>query len=166
MNRAEFWLYKEDYATHLEDKLDLNLRYGDLRGGLGFFLYEPSKPWNADRQPLRLLDYTIAYSPKQLEVLYGKFFQTFGKGLTLRTYSDDDFRHYKSLNGLRGIGRLPRQTEVVLLGARMRDIFFQENAYQVMNADSVHADTNDQVLGADLVSGRSTSAGSAAGTCG
>ncbi len=152
VNKAEFWLYEEDYATHLEDKLDLNLRYGDLRGGLGLFLYEPSKPWNSDRQPLRLLDYTVAYSPKQLEVLYGKFFQTFGKGLALRTYSDDDFRHYKSLNGLRGTARLPRQTELVLLGARMRDIFFQENTYKVMNADSVHADTTDQVLGANLSS--------------
>jgi hypothetical protein len=151
-NRSEFWLYKADWVTHLEDKLDLNLGYGDLRGGLGAFLYEPSKPWNADQQPLRLLDYTIAYSPKMLEVLYGKFFQTFGKGLALRTYSDDDFRHYKSLNGLRFIGRLPRQTDLVLLGARMRDIFFQENTYKVMNADSVHADTTDQVLGANLES--------------
>jgi hypothetical protein len=151
-NKAEFWLYKQDYATHLENKLDLNLRYGDLRGGLGMFLYEPSKPWNADRRPLRLLDYTVAYSPKMLEVLYGKFFQTFGKGLALRTYSDDDFRHYKSLHGLRGTGRLPRQTELVLLGARMRDIFFQENTYKVMNADSVHADTTDQVLGANVES--------------
>ncbi len=152
VNKAECWLYKEDYATHLEDKLDLNLRYGDLRGGLGMFLYEPSKPWNADREPLRLLDYTIAYSPKQLEVLYGKFFQTFGKGLALRTYSDDDFRHYKSLHGLRGTARLPFRTELVLLGARMRDIFFQENNYKVMNADSLHADTTDQVLGANLSS--------------
>jgi hypothetical protein len=151
-NRAEFWLYKQNYATHLENKLDLNLRYGDLRGGLGMFLYEPSKPWDAVRQPLRLLDYTVAYSPKMLEVLYGEFFQTFGKGLALRTYSDDDFRHYKSLHGLRGTARLPRQTELVLLGARMRDIFFQENAYRVMNADSVHADTTDQVLGVNLSS--------------
>jgi len=149
-NKAEFWLYRADWATHLENKLDLNLRYGDLRGGLGMFFYEPSKPWNADRQPLRLLDYTVAYSPKMLEVLYGKFFQTFGKGLALRTYSDDDFRHYKSLNGLRGTARLPLSTELVLLGARMRDIFFQENTYKVMNADSIHADTTDQVLGANV----------------
>lgn len=152
VNRAEFWAYQDNWATHAEDKLDLNLRYGDLRGGLGLFLYEPSKPWNVDRQPLRLLDYTLSYSPKMLDVLYGKFFQTFGKGLTLRTYSDDDFRHYKSLHGLRGIGRLPLQTELVLLGARMRDIFFQENTYKVMNADSVHADTTDQVLGVNLSS--------------
>jgi hypothetical protein len=152
VNRAEGWVYRKDWATHLEDKLDLNLRYADLRGSLNAFLYEPSKPWNEDRRPLRLLDYTIAYSPKQLEVLYGRFYQSFGKGLALRAYADDDFRHYKSLHGVRGIGRLPLSTELVLLGARMRDIFFQENTYKVMNADSVHADTTDQILGANLES--------------
>jgi hypothetical protein len=68
--------------------------------------------------------------------------------LTLRAYSDDDFRHYKSLNGLRGTAHLPFSTDIVLLGARLRDLFFQEGAYKIMNA----GDTTDQVLGADLSS--------------
>ncbi|MCX6843435.1 MAG: DUF6029 family protein [candidate division WOR-3 bacterium] len=148
VNRAEFWAYRDNWATHAEDKLDLNLKYGDLKGGLGLFLFEPSQPWTAIKKPLRFFDYTVAYSPKQLEVLYGQFYQTFGKGLTLRAYSDDDFRHYKSLNGLRGIAHLPFSTDVVLLGARMRDLFFQEGAYKIMNV----TDTTDQALGADLSS--------------
>jgi hypothetical protein len=148
VNRAEFWAYRDDWATHAEDKMDLNLKYGDLSGGLGLFLFEPSQPWTAAKKPVRLFDYTLAYSPKQLEVLYGKFFQTFGKGLTLRAYSDDDFRHYKSLHGLRGTARLPLSTDVVLLGGRLRDLFFQEGTYKFMNA----TDTTDQVLGADLSS--------------
>jgi hypothetical protein len=148
VNRVEFWAYQENWATNTEDKLDLNASYGDLNGELGLFLFEPSQPWTALRKPQRLLDYTVAYSPEQLEILYGKFFQTFGKGLALRAYSDDDFRHYKSLHGLRGSAHLPLSTEVVLLGGRLRDIFFQENTYKVMNA----ADTQFQVLGADLES--------------
>jgi hypothetical protein len=148
VNRAEFWAYRDSWATHAEDKMDLNLKYGDLNGGLGLFLFEPSQPWTAAKKPIRFLDYTIAYSPRQLEVLYGKFFQTFGKGLTLRAYNDDDFRHYKSLNGLRGTAHLPFSTDVVVLGARLRDLFFQEGTYKVMNA----TDTTDQVLGADLSS--------------
>jgi hypothetical protein len=148
VNRAEFWAYQENWATHIEDKMDLGVSYGDLNGELGLFLYEPSQPWTVIRKPLRLLDYTIAYSPEQLEVLYGKFYQTFGKGLALRAYSDDDFRHYKSLNGLRGTAHLPFSTDIVVLGARMRDIFFQENTYKVINA----TDTSHQVLGADLSS--------------
>ncbi|HTW91352.1 MAG TPA: DUF6029 family protein [bacterium] len=148
VNRAEFWAYKDSWATHAEDKVDMTMKYGDLNGGLGLFLYEPSQPWTALKKPLRLFDYTVAYSPKQLEILFGQFYQTFGKGLTLRAYSDDDFRHYKSLNGLRGTAHLPFSTDVVLLGARMRDLFYQQDAYQILNA----ADTTDQVLGADLSS--------------
>jgi hypothetical protein len=148
VNRGEFWAYRDNWATHAEDKLDLNVKYGDMNGGLGLFLFEPSQPWTAAKKPIRLLDYTVAYSPKQLEVLYGKFFQTFGKGLTLRAYSDDDFRHYKSLHGLRGTAHLPLSTDVVLLGARLRDLFFQEGTYKLMNA----TDTTDQMLGADLSS--------------
>ncbi|MBM3314431.1 hypothetical protein FJY71_01120 [candidate division WOR-3 bacterium] len=146
VNRAEFWAYRTDWATHFEDKLDLSLRYGDLSGELGLFLFEPSKHGPAIRQPLRLFDYTVAYNPRPFEILIGRYFQEFGKGLALRTYSDDDFRHYKSLHGLRGTFRLPLRTELVLLGGRMRDIFFQENTYKRMNA----ADSTDQVLGADL----------------
>jgi hypothetical protein len=149
VNRAEFWAYFDSvWSTQAEDMLDLNIRYGDLRGEAGLFLYEPSHPWDDTRKPMRLFDYSIAYSPKQLEVLYGKFYQAFGKGLALRAYKDDDFRHYKSLHGLRGTAHLPLQTDVVLLGARLRDIFFQENTYKLMNV----GDTTDQVLGADLKS--------------
>ena len=148
VNRAEFWAFKDSLKTSLEDKADLNLKYGDLNGALGLFMFEPSKPWVGLRQPTRLLDYTIAYSPKRFEVLYGKYFQTFGKGLALNTFNDDDFRHYKSLNGLRATAHLPLRTDLVLLQGRMRDLFFQENTYKILNL----ADTSDQVLGADLSS--------------
>ena len=146
VNRAEFWAFKQDWATAMEDKLDLNVKYGDLNGIFGLFMFEPSKPWDNLRKPLRLFDYTLAYSPKKFEVLYGKYFQTFGKGLALRSYQDDDFRHYKSLFGLRGTAKLPLRTDLVLLGGRLRDVFFQQNTYQILNA----SDTGDQVLGADL----------------
>ena len=146
VNRAEFWAYKENWATSMEDKLDLNLKYGDLNSALGLFLFEPSRPWDNLRKPMRLADYTVAYSPKKFEILFGKYIQTFGKGLALRTYEDDDFRHYKTLFGLRGTAKLPLRTELVLLGGRLRDVFYQQNTYQQLNA----ADTGDQVLGADL----------------
>jgi hypothetical protein len=168
VNRVEFWQYVKlapdtvrrdslhldsiwrvkDLPNTLEDKLDLKVRYGDLNGNLGLFLFEPSKPWVGLRQPLRLIDYTVAYSPKRFEILYGKYYQTFGKGLALRSFSDDDFRHYKSLNGLRGTAHLPFKTDVILLGGRLRDIFFEENTYKIRNV----ADSSDQVLGADLSS--------------
>lgn len=151
VNRAEFWAYLDsNYSTQFEEMLDLNLRYRDLRGSFGLFAFEPAKPWTDIplRRPVRFFDYSIAYSPRNLEILYGRFYQDFGKGLALRSYRNDDFRHYKSLHGLRGTARLPLRTELVLLGARLREIFFQDNSYIVMNA----ADSTDQALGANLSS--------------
>jgi hypothetical protein len=148
VNRAEFWGYRTEWQTHFEDKLDLALRYGDLNGELGVLLFEPSKHGQAVRKPLRLFDYAISYSPSEFEVLIGRFYQEFGRGLALRTYSDDDFRHYKSLHGLRGTFRLPFGTELVMLGGRLRDVFFQENTYKIMNS----TDTADGVLATEVES--------------
>lgn len=147
-NRAEFWVYQKDWAAHYEDKLNLIARYGDFDGELGILIFEPSKHSPAVRKPLRLFDYSIGYNMKELEVRLGRFWTTFGQGLVLASYSDDDFRHYKSLHGLSGRLKLPLKSEVTLLGARLRDVFFQENTYKIMN----ELDTADQVLGADLTS--------------
>ncbi|MGB9742224.1 MAG: DUF6029 family protein [candidate division WOR-3 bacterium] len=145
-NRAEFWAYQQDWATHYEDKLELIGRYGDFDAELGVLWFEPSKHGPVVRKPLRLFDYSIGYNPGDLEVRLGRFYSTFGQGLTLSSVADDDFRHYKSLHGLLGRLNLPFTSEITLLGGRLRDVFFQENTYKIMN----ELDTTDQVLGANL----------------
>ncbi len=110
------------------------------------FWFEPSKPWDEKRKPLRYFDYSLAYEPEKFEILFGHFYEAFGRGLVLRTYLDEDFRHDKSLNGLRFIGHLPYNTDVILLGAKLRDVFFQENVYKIMNIQ----DSSDQIYGADI----------------
>lgn len=147
-NRAEFWSYEQNWTTSIEDKLDLCARYGDFEGELGVLFFEPSKHSLVPRQHLGLFDYSLAYNTAELEIRLGRFFTTLGQGLTLRTYSDDDFRHYKSLHGLFGQFHLPFNSEVILLGGRLRDVFFQENTYKLMN----ELDTADQVLGANFSS--------------
>ncbi len=146
VNRAEFWGYQKDWATSIEDKWDLTGRYGDFEGELSILFFEPSKHSPAVRKPIRIFDYSIGYNSDEIEIRLGRFFATFGQGLALRTYSDDDFRHYKSLNGLFGRFKLPLQSEITLLGGRLKDVFFQENTYKIMN----ELDTTDQVLGANL----------------
>ncbi|MFB0508964.1 MAG: DUF6029 family protein [bacterium] len=112
------------------------------------FWFEPSKPWDDKRKPLRYFDYSLAYSPERFEILFGNFYEAFGRGLVLRTYLDEDFRHDKSLNGVRFIGHLPYNTDLILLGAKLRDVFFQENTYKIMNIQ----DSSDQLYGADISS--------------
>jgi hypothetical protein len=95
---------------------------------------------------LRYFDYSLAYAPRDFEILVGNFYEAFGRGLVLRSYLDEDFRHDKSLNGIRFIGHLPYQTDLTLLGAKLRDVFFHENTYKIMNIQ----DSSDQVYGADI----------------
>lgn len=146
VNRAEFWAYQKDWATHYEDKLELNARYGDFDAELGILWYEPSKHGPPVRRPLHLFDYSIGYIPKELEIRLGRFLTTFGQGLTLSGCADDEFRHYKTLHGLLGRINLPFTSELTLLGGKLRDVFFQENTYKIMN----ELDTTDQVVGAEL----------------
>jgi len=145
-NRQEFWVFKKDYAVNWEDKINVLLEYRKFSGKLGVFWFEPSKPWDEKRKPLRYFDYSLAYSPEKFEILLGNFYETFGQGLVLRTYLDEDFRHDKSLAGLRFIGHLPFNTDLILLGAKLRDVFFQENTYKIMNIQ----DSSDQLYGIAL----------------
>lgn len=145
-NRSELWVFKKDYAVHWEDKITLLLKYQNFSAKLGSFWFEPSKPWDEKRKPLRYFDYSLAYTPKQFEILFGNFYETFGRGLVLRTYLDEDFRHDKSLNGIRFIGHLPYNTDLILLGAKLRDNFFQENTYKIINLQ----DSSDQIYGTEI----------------
>jgi len=126
--------------------MNVLLEYRNFSGKLGMFWFEPSKPWVDIRKPLRYFDYTLTYAPEKFEILVGNFYEAFGRGLVLRTYLDEDFRHDKSLNGIRFLGHLPYNTELILLGAKLRDVFFQENTYKIMNIQ----DSSDQLYGADF----------------
>ena len=145
-NRSELWAFKKNFAVNWEDKINVLLEYRNFSGKLGMFWFEPSKPWDEKRKPLRYFDYTLAYAPEKFEILVGNFYEAFGRGLVLRTYLDEDFRHDKSLNGIRFLGHLPYNTELILLGAKLRDVFFQENTYKIMNIQ----DSSDQLYGADI----------------
>ncbi len=146
-NRSEFWVFKKDYGVNLEDKINVLLEYQNFSAKLGMFWFEPSKPWDEKRKPLRYFDYSLAYAPDKFEILVGNFYEAFGQGLVLRTYLDEDFRHDKSLQGIRFIGHLPFNTDLVLLGAKLRDVFFQENTYKIMNIQ----DSSDQIYGASIL---------------
>jgi hypothetical protein len=145
-NRAEVWVFKKDYGVYWEDKIDVLLEYRYFSGQFGTFWFEPSKPWDDLRKPLRYFDYTLTYAPEKFEILVGNFYEAFGRGLVLRTYLDQDFRHDKSLIGIHFLGHLPYKTDLILLGGKLRDVFFQENTYQILNIQ----DSSDQLYGADI----------------
>jgi len=145
-NSAEYWLFvgkdadSINYKEHFEDKLKLSLNYGHLALRGTFFTWNPSHP-----QPNRLnyIDYNIEYDNAPINILYGTYYTTFGRGLVLNQFLDEDFRNDNSITGFKG-GFNYFNSQFTLLAGKPRNIFFQENAYIVIN------DTTDQIRGVDF----------------
>lgn len=145
-NRAEYWLFVDkdldslNYKEHLEDKLKLSVSYKDitLRGVL--FLWNPSL---SVRKKLNYFDYTATYQKDPVNLLYGRFYTTFGRGLVLNQFLDEDFRNDNSLYGIKGDIKY-FNSQLTLLSGQPRNIFFEENEYKIKN------DTTDQIRGANF----------------
>jgi len=145
-NAGEYWLFTDknldslNYKDHFENKLKLALNYGDLTLRGVFFTWNPSRP-NPNR--LQYIDYNIEYNNEPIDILYGTYYQTFGRGLVLNQFLDEDFRNDNSIFGVKGNFKY-YNSELTILAGRPRNIFFEENSYRIKN------DTTDQMRGIDF----------------
>jgi hypothetical protein len=147
-NYGEYWVFFEDedtdtnYKEHLEDKIKVSLSYGDIALRSAFFFSDPSLP---NPKKLSYIDYSVQYSKDPVNILYGRFNKTFGRGLVLNQFVDEDFKIDKSLFGIQS--RINYfNTQLTLLSGKPRNVFFEENTYGIKNDD----DTTAQVRGVDL----------------
>jgi len=147
-NYGEYWLFFEkeeadtNYKEHLEDKFKLSLSYGDIALRGVFFFSDPSLP-NPER--LSYFDYSAQYSKDPVSILYGRFNKTFGRGLVLNQFVDEDFKIDKSLYGVQA-GLKYFNSQLTLLSGKPRNVFFEENIYKIKNDN----DTTAQIRGIDL----------------
>ena len=147
-NSGEYWVYvddeleEENYKEHLEDKLKLTLIYGDIGLRGVFFIADPSLP-----SPYRLtyIDYTAYYNRDPVNIRYGYYYKTFGRGLVLNQYIDADFKIDNSLFGVQAAIKY-FESQLTLLSGHPRNIFFEENTYRIKNDN----DTTAQILGIDF----------------
>ncbi len=145
-NRAEYWVFVDErldslnYKEHLTEKLKLSLNYKDLTLKGVFFFWDPSVAIPGE---LQYLDYTAQYKKDPVSILYGTYYTTFGRGLCLNQFLDEDFNNDNSLYGLKADFKF-LNTKVTLLTGTPRNIFFEELAYSIKN------DTTDQVRGVNL----------------
>ncbi len=148
-NQAEYWLFVDDrldtlnYKEHFTEKLKLSAQYNDiiLRGV--FFSWDPSLFTFFGN--LHYIDYSIQYVKKPVEILYGRYYATFGRGLVLNQFQDEDFRIDKSLFGFKADISFMKSTLTLLTG-KPRNIFFEEQQYVVKNEE----DTSAQIRGANF----------------
>lgn len=149
-NYGEYWVFFEDeevdtnYEEHLENKLKVALSYGDITLRGAFFFSDPSLP---NMEKLSYIDYSVQYNKEPVSILYGRFNKTFGRGLVLNQFFDEDFKIDKSLFGVQA-GISIFNSQLTLLSGKPRNVFFEENTYGIKNDD----DTTAQVRGVDLES--------------
>lgn len=144
-NTGGFWVFTDtamQYREHFEDKLKLNAAYGDLTLRSVFFAWFPSLPASLV-ESLAYVDYNIAYRKTPVGLQYGRFYATFGRGLCLNQYLDEDFRVDNSLSGVKADIELYKSKFTMLMG-KPRNIFFEENKYKIKN------DQTDQIAGVNL----------------
>lgn len=147
-NYAEYWVFYEseeadtNFREHLEEKLKLSLGYGDITLRGVFFLSDPSLP---TPEKLSYIDYSAEYSREPVSILYGRFNRTFGRGLTLNQFVDEDFKTDASLFGVHA-GFKYFNSQLTLLSGKPRNVLFEENVYKIINDN----DTTAQIRGIDL----------------
>jgi hypothetical protein len=147
-NAAEYWVYIDEelealnYKEHLEDKLQLNLANEEIAVRGIFFISDPSLP-NPNR--LSHIDYSIQYTKSPVSILYGRFHETFARGLVLNQYIDEDFKLDNSLQGLK-VDLDYYKSLLTLLAGHPRNMFFEENTYRIKNAN----DSTAQIRGVDF----------------
>jgi hypothetical protein len=145
-NKAEYWVFVDDgldslnYKEHLTEKLKLSAAYNDITLKGVFFFWDPSI---AVPGSLQYFDFTAQYKKAPVSVLYGRYYTTFGRGLCLNQFLDEDFNNDNSLFGLRADFEF-YNSRLTLLTGKPRNIFFEELSYSTKN------DTTDQIRGANL----------------
>lgn len=147
-NYGEYWIFfrsdetDTNYQEHLENKFKLSLSYSDITLRGVFFFSDPSLP---SQNRLSYLDYSAQYNKDPVNIIYGRFNKTFGRGLVLNQFIDEDFKIDKSLYGIQA-GFKYFSSQVTLLSGKPRNVFFEENVYAIKNDN----DTTAQIRGIDL----------------
>ncbi len=148
-NRAEYWLFVDDrldsanYKDHTTEKLKLSLDYKDITLRGVFFFWDPSL-FNMGK--MYYIDYSAQYKKEPITILYGRYYTTFGRGLCLNQFLDEDFNNDNSLYGLK-VDLNMLKSQLTMLTGKPRNIFFEELKYNIKN------DTTDQIRGANFETG-------------
>jgi hypothetical protein len=149
-NRAEYWVFVDDrldtlnlnYKEHLTEKLKLALTYGDITLRGIFFFWDPSL---AIQNSMKYIDFSAQYKKDPVSLLYGRYYATFGRGLCLNQFLDEDFNNDNSLYGLKADINILKSQFTFLTG-QPRNIFFEELQYGIKNGN----DSLAQIRGANI----------------
>jgi hypothetical protein len=140
MNRLTYWQWQDTTANEehfLEDLLTVNAVFGNFRGNLEWFIYEPSEVASGLRKE-GLKSRFLEFSKAEWAIRAGNFNPSFGRGLILNQMDDEPGNIQRDLDGLLFSYAYVHNTkkklfEFSLISGKPRNIHFTNRRYYVVN---------------------------------
>ncbi len=142
-NRLAYWQWKENNENFFEDALNINAIYGNFKGKIEFYIYEPSYV----KDPLRkegLRKRSLEFKNKECSIKAGDFYHSFGRGLTLNQTNEPTGNIDRNIDGFY-FNYAAKFFAISLLSGRPRNLLFSSGKYAVVN------DTSDVLQGGSLL---------------
>jgi hypothetical protein len=141
-NDLSYWQWQDTTGNDghfLEDILTTNAIYGNFRGNVEWYIYEPSDvAFGLRKEGLRKR--FIEFKKREWSVRAGNFHSSFGRGLILNQ-TDEELGHIqRDLDGFR-FTYAHKCFELALLSGRPKNVHFTNRQYYVVN------DTTDLLQG-------------------
>jgi hypothetical protein len=161
-NQLEYSWEQETRNEELIDFLDLDLRYRNLVVGGRLEIYQPDRPsLGFERVATRYVEYSAGW----LRTRVGDYYSTFGRGVVLRSFDNEELRRFATpksapentydtgLDGLKCDAHWGAVGLTLLTGRRERE---NELGYDVLHGGDVEVETcvSNTRIGASVVRGR------------
>lgn len=138
-NRLTFWQWKGDNEHFFEDILTINGIYGNFRGNIGWYIYEPSYVKYALRKE-GLKKRFLEFKKPEWAIRAGNFYQSFGRGLVLNQTDETTGNIARDIDGVR-FNYSFKFVSLSLLSGKPKNVHFIKKQYSVVN------DTSDLIQG-------------------
>lgn len=141
-NRLSYWQWRENEENFIEDALDINAMYGNFRGNIEWYIYEPSNVKYALRKEGMRRRFVEFKNPKW-SLRAGNFYQSFGRGLILNQTVEITGNIDRDIDGF-NLSHSIKFLTISLLSGRPKNLLFSNGKYIVVN------DTSDLLQGGSL----------------
>lgn len=143
-NQLSYWRWEKNSKYFCEDKLTLYSTYGNFRGNLEWYIYEPSDVISSYRKE-GIRKRFIEYKDNEWALKVGNFSKSLGKGLILNQTLDEAGNIERDIDGF-FIHYFDELFNIGLFSGKPENLLFSNGIYSTPN------DTNDLLQGGNLSS--------------
>jgi len=114
LNRGEYWVEEKDQREFFKDRFDADYIWGDFRFGVRFEMDEEAR---IDTLLFSGISKRFCqYKRDFLTLTVGNYYATFGRGLILREFAEEELYFDRDFDGVRLLGSFPLTDFTFLVG--------------------------------------------------